>query len=402
MAAAAEKADKNVIPLRLPHIGDEGQPGARFVKRAVGLTLSTLFGLVAAGLLVASLVSMDVTVKSTGVLEPVKIYPVRAMESGPVREVLVQTGDTVAAGQVLARLDTLQLAASLAQLEAQYRSTDIDRRRSASADPLERRRLSQRGEQSAARLSTARATLRQRMVEYDLGTNLDSLLQFYRPGSHVALDQAVGEVRAAEAEMRLSGSEAALQDLTSFDRAKLGAQMDQLSAQIAAARERMGRLVLTSPIDGVVLTERIERLPGAFVREGDQILEVANLHDWRVQLTVSERDVHKIEVGDSVKVEVQAFNQAEREMLGGRVVYVSPEPASAQGQGGSGGAAAAQAAPAAGPGTYRVIAALNEAEIERMGLEKFRRGYSVRGHIITRSGRILTLLWNYLTEKLES
>jgi hypothetical protein len=35
-----------------------------------------------------------------------------------------------------------------------------------------------------------------------------------------------------------------------------------------------------------------------------------------------------------------------------------------------------------------------------MGIQKFRRGYTVEGHVITRSGRIITLLWNYMTEKL--
>jgi len=392
----AEKPERPVIPLRLPNLGDEGQPGARFVKRAVGLTLGVLALLVVAGFIAASLISMDVTVKSSGILEPVKVHPVRAQESGPVYEVLVKTGDTVQANAVLARLDTLALAATVSQLEAQYRAAEIDQRRSGASDPLERQRLSERASQSQARLVSARAVLQQRMVEYDLGMNVDSLLRAYRPGRHVTLDQAVGDVRAAEAEIRLSGSEADLLQLNSFDRAKLGTQMDQLRSQIAAARERMSRMVLRAPIQGVVLTEQLERLPGAFVREGDQILEVASLGGWRAQLTIPERDVHKIKVGDRVEVEVQAFDQNEREQIHGHVSYVSPEPLSA-------GAGAGGAAPAAGaPGMYRVIASLDEAQIREMGYDQFRRGYSVRGNVITKSGKIITLLWNYVTEKLET
>jgi multidrug resistance efflux pump len=392
----AEKPERPVIPLRLPNLGDEGQPGARFVKRAVGLTLGVLALLVVAGFIAASLISMDVTVKSSGILEPVKVHPVRAQESGPVYEVLVKTGDTVQANAVLARLDTLALAATVSQLEAQYRAAEIDQRRSGASDPLERQRLSERASQSQARLVSARAVLQQRMVEYDLGMNVDSLLRAYRPGRHVTLDQAVGDVRAAEAEIRLSGSEADLLQLNSFDRAKLGTQMDQLRSQITAARERMTRMVLRAPIQGVVLTEQLERLPGAFVREGDQILEVASLGGWRAQLTIPERDVHKIKVGDRVEVEVQAFDQNEREQIHGHVSYVSPEPLSA-------GAGAGGAAPAAGaPGMYRVIASLDEAQIREMGYDQFRRGYSVRGNVITKSGKIITLLWNYVTEKLDT
>jgi multidrug efflux pump subunit AcrA (membrane-fusion protein) len=244
------------------------------------------------------------------------------------------------------------------------------------------------------------------MIEYDMGTNVDSLLRAYVPGRHVVLDQAVGEVRSAQADLRSSGADEGLQDLARFDREKLDAQMQQLAAQISAMRVRLGRLTLTSPTDGVVLTEQTERLQGAVVREGEQIVELADLKEWRVLLTVTERDVHKIAVGDSVKVDLPAFDESEREQLGGRVVYVASEPLSAQSGaavgggttgGGAPGGAGAGGATASG---YRVIASLDRRQLERMGLAKFRRGYSVQANVITRSGRIVTLLWNYVTEKL--
>jgi multidrug resistance efflux pump len=390
--------DRDVIPLRLPELPHEGQPGASFVRRAVGLTLLLVVSLAAIGLVVAATVKMDVTVKAAGVLEPVRIYPVRTLEGGAIREVRVQTGQAVHAGDVIARLDTVELAATLAQLEAQYRAADIDRRRSASADPLQQRETADRAAQARSHLSSALATLRQRMIEYDLGGNVDSLLAAHVPGRHVAIDQAVGEVRSAEAELRLSGAEGGLQALSRFDREKLGTQMDQLAAQISATRERLARLTLRAPTDGVVLTEQLERLPGAFVREGEQIVELADLHDWRVLLSVTERDVHRIKVGDRVKVDLLAFDESEREQLRGSVSYVAPEPLSAQASPTAGGAPAATPTP--GGGGYRVIASLDRAQLEHMGIDRFRRGYTVQGYVITRSGRILTLLWNYLTEKL--
>jgi multidrug resistance efflux pump len=394
----SRKEDPDVIPLRLPDLPHEGQPGSRFVRRAVSLTLLLIVALAVIGVGVAFLVKMDVTVKSAGVLEPVGVYPIRALESGPVREVLVHTGDTVHRGQVLARMDTVELTSSLAQLQAQLRAAEIDRERSATADPLQREQAGERVAQARTRLGSSLATLRQRMVEYDLGTNVDSLLASYVPGRHVTLDQAVAEVRSAQADIRLSGAEGGLQELSRFDREKLGTQMDQLRAQIAALRARLAQLTIAAPTDGVVLTEQLERLPGAFVREGEQLMELGDTQEWRVQLTVSERDVHRVKVGDSVKVELPAFDQSERQQLGGRVIYVAPEPLSAQGQtaGSSAGAPAAQA----GPGGYRVTASLDRRQLEKMGIENFRRGYTVQGNVITRSGRIITLLWNYLTEKL--
>jgi HlyD family secretion protein len=364
--------------------------------RSVSWTLLTLGILAVAALLVASLVKMDVTVKTAGVLEPIRTYPLRVMENGPVRDVYVQAGDTVHRGDVLIRLDTLDIASSLAQLEAQLRGAQVDRVRSSTADPLQREQNAERATQARARLASAVAMVRQRMIEYDLGTNADSLLQAYVPGRHVALDQAVGDVRSAQADLRLSGSENDMLSLSRFDREKLDTQMEQLSAQIRVLRARMARLTITAPTDGVVMTEQLEHLPGSFVREGEQLIELADLRDWRVQLTVNEHDVHKINVGDSVKVELPAFDQSEREQLGGKVVYVSPEPLTAQAP--SGGASGAPTA--VSTGMYRVIASLDRAQLERMGIQKFRRGYTVQGNVITRSGRIITLIWNYLTEKL--
>lgn len=390
--------DPTIIPLRLPELPHEGQPGSRFVLRAVSFTMLTLGGLAAAALLVACVVKMDVTVKAPGVLEPVRLYPIRAMENGPIRDVYVQTGDTVHKGDVLARLDTIELSSNLAQLEAQLHATEIDRARSVSADPLQREQSAERVTQARARLGSALALVRQRMIEYDLGTNVDSLLRNFVPGRHVTLDQAVGDVRSAQAEIRLNGSEGDLQALSRFDREKLGTQMEQLAAQITALRARKERLTLVAPTDGVVLTEELERLPGSFIREGEQVVELADLHEWRVMLTVTERDVHKIVMGDSVKVDLPAFDESEREQLGGRIIYVAPEPLAVQAQAAAGGSGA----PAMGMtgGGYRVIASLDRAQLEKMGIQKFRRGYTVQGHVITRSGRIITLLWNYVMEKI--
>lgn len=396
----ADTAEKKIIPMRLPDLEADRQPGARFVKRAVGVTLTVLALVAAVAIIVSTTVKMDVTVKAAGVLEPVRIYPVRASEGGAIRDVLVNTGDSVKAGAEMIRLDTLALSTELRQLEARYRAAEIDRSRSSSSDPLERRQQSERGDQARARVNAARAAILQRMVEHDLGTNVDSLLRTHVPGRHVVIDQAVSELRGAEADLRLAATQADIVGLSSFDRARLGTEMEQLQAQMSATRARIDRLSVRAPIDGVVLTEQIERLPGAYVTAGQLLLEVANLGNWRVTLVVPERDAHKIEVGDSVKVEVQAFGQDEREQLRGSVVHVASEPISQEG-GAGGGASAAVASMPGAAGMYRVVAELDRAQLAEIGVEKFRRGYTVQGNVITKSGRIIKLLWDHITEKLD-
>lgn len=404
MSEARPTSTPGVIPLRLPNLDDEGQPGGRFVKRAVSVTLGVIVLLFAVAAMVSLLVSMDVTVKSSGILEPVNVWPIRAQAAGPIREVLVQSGDTVKAGDVVIRLDALALETQLAQLEAQYSAAQIDRDRSRAGTPLEHRQQTQRLASAQSRLTRARALLVQRMVEYGFGNNADSLLAAYRPGQHVMLDQAVGEVRGAEADIRLNAAETDMLALRNYDERRAATEMTRLQAQIRETRERIARTTIAAPAAGVVLTEQLERLGGAYVREGETLLEVGEVGDWRVTMLVPERDVHKINVGDRVRLEVQAFGQRERRQLEGRVSHVAAEPVGAS-QAGSGASASAAGASAssAGAGTaglYRVVASLDRAQIQREELDRFRRGYSVQANVVTRSGRIATLMWGYLMEKL--
>jgi multidrug resistance efflux pump len=387
---------EKIIPLRLPNLGDKGQPGARFVKSAVSVTLGVIAALIIVGVLISLLVTMDVTVKGSGVLEPGKVWPVRAGAAGSLREVHVRSGDTVKTGQLIAELDVLSLETQLAQLEAQHRSFAIERTRSAATGPLELRQQQDRRASAQARLSTARATLLQRMVEHGFGTNVDSLLASYPVGQHVAIDGAIGEVRGAEADIRLNTTETDMLGLRQYEQQKAGAEMERLEAQIRETRERIARATIHAPSDGVVLTDRLEQLRGSYVQEGQTLLEVGEQGDWRVTMLVPERDVNKIAIGDRVRVEVQAFSEKERQQLEARVSFVASEPVGS-------GAEAAQGSPAAaaaGPGVYRVVATLDRGQADRAALDKFRRGYSVTANVITRSGRIAELGWNYLMERL--
>jgi multidrug resistance efflux pump len=393
-------AEKPLLRLELPSLGDEGNPGSSFVKRAVSLTLGTLAGLTAVSVAAACLISIHVTVKAPGSMEPVRIWPVRALEPGTVRRVLVATGDTVAKDSVLLQIDPLQLTSTLDQLQAQLRGTQIDAQRAVSSAPVEERQNAEKLAQAQAHLVTARANLRQRMVENSIGSDVDSLLAAYRVGQHVAIDLAVAEVRAAESELRLSAAQHDVVALERFDRAKNQVEEDQLSSQIRSLRERLGRLNLVSPTRGVVMTEQIEKLPGSYVQSGEQLLEVADLDAWRVNLFVRERDVHRIAVGDSVMVEVQAFNAEEDERLRGSVVYVAPEPLQVAPTTSQGGPSAAAAVTQSG-GLYRVVARLDQKQLDRIGIRKFRRGYTVQGQIVTRRGRVIVLVWDYVFDKLK-
>jgi membrane fusion protein, multidrug efflux system len=78
-------------------------------------------------------------------------------------------------------------------------------------------------------------------------------------------------------------------------------------AQVAAYATRLGETRLESPLDGVVTVRRLD--PGALVgpSAGGTIITVARVDVLRVFVTVNERDVHLVKMGQEAHVEVDAL-----------------------------------------------------------------------------------------------
>ncbi len=376
---------------RLPEIGEKGLPGAVIVRRAVGAIFSMLALIAASAALVASVVEMDVTISGNGVLEPIGIWPVRTQEAGLISRVLVSTGDTVGKGEVVVQLDSLPLQTTLLQLQAQYEALRLEHQRAIFAEPIEQRRQEELTNQAHANLVRARATLRQKLVDFGFGGDVDSVVRAYTVGEHVGVDLALADVISAEADVRSAVAQHELLANSELDREEQRVRLRQLKRQISNVCLRLNRLSVSAPAAGMVLTERLEQLPGRYFRKGEQVLEVAALGRWRAILSLPERDVHRVEVGAVVKVEVAAFAGLREELFGGTVVSVASDPMRAE----DGPTANAEA------GLYRVIAELDEDEVLAIGAGKLRRGFSVQGKVITRSGKIIRLLVAYIHDKLK-
>ncbi|WP_228855371.1 efflux RND transporter periplasmic adaptor subunit [Desulfomarina profundi] len=96
----------------------------------------------------------------------------------------------------------------------------------------------------------------------------------------------------------------------------------RLEKQIDLLREREHHLVLTSPIDGIVLAGDMMRIQGSPVNKGKVLFEVAPLNKMIVELGVAEENIGYISRGMSVKIRFEAFrNQAWQ----GEVQRIKPE-----------------------------------------------------------------------------
>lgn len=387
-ASSNGAATQSPPELALPSLPDAEDDSTSFVTRTVHWTLFTLAALVALTLVVGTTVSIDLTVESTGVLEPQTVWPVRATEAGTVTSLHVQTGDTVSAGQPLVRLDSLALTHRRAQLRADREAQRVALRRTRAARALDGEQQQFAVARAEAALVRARADLRDRLAAHGRAPDVDSFLAQHTPGAHVGLDRAVSDLRDARASLRAARSELDRDAIRALDVQERAASIRRTNADLAQVEARLARLTVTAPTRGVVLTDRIERLSGRYVSPGDLLLEVATLDGWKAHLFVPEQDVADVAPGDPVKVEIRAFRDASRELVPGTVTAVAAEPTSASSPGGAAPSRAKQ---------YRITVSLDPSAVDRIGGQQLRHGYTVEGKVITRSGRILTLFWDYLS-----
>lgn len=104
--------------------------------------------------------------------------------------------------------------------------------------------------------------------------------------------------------------------------ATAAAQEAAAKAQVGAYATRLGETRITSPLDGVVSLRRLD--PGALVGPsgtGGAILTIARVDVVRVFVTVTEREVHLVKIGQKSHVEIDAL--AGRR-IDGSVVRLAP------------------------------------------------------------------------------
>lgn len=82
------------------------------------------------------------------------------------------------------------------------------------------------------------------------------------------------------------------------------------SATVNEAKDNLGRTTIFSPADGTISVLNVElgeRVLGTQQMTGTEILRVANLNNMEVEVDVNENDIVKINVGDSARVQVDAY-----------------------------------------------------------------------------------------------
>ena len=210
--------------------------------------------------------NLTIIVTATGTLKPTNSVDVGSELSGTVKSVEVDYNSQVKVGQVLARLDTTKLEATLTQSRAALES--------AKAKVL----------QAQATVSETRAKLAQyqRVKELSKG----------KVPSQVEMDAAEAAFERAKA-----------------DEASARAAVSQAEATVKVNETDLSKSVIRSPINGVVLTRSIE--PGQTVAASFQAPVLFTLAEdltkMELHVNVDEADIGKVQEGQKATFNVAGY-----------------------------------------------------------------------------------------------
>lgn len=206
------------------------------------------------------------TVSATGTLEPIKEVEVGIEVSGTIESVEVDYNDQVKVGQVLARLDTSKLKAQTLQSESALKS-------------------------AKAKLLQAQATVQEAQAQMARLEEVRRLSEGKMP-SQYEIDSQKATLARAKA-----------------DEESAKASVAQSQATLDANRSDLGKAVVHSPINGVVLTKSVE--PGQTVAaqfESPVLFTLAeDLAKMELQVDVDEADVGKVKEGQDATFTVDAY-----------------------------------------------------------------------------------------------
>lgn len=278
---------------------------------------------------------VTVRISASGTVQPVRTVNVSPATSDIVEELLVEQGDRVVAGQVIARMKSDTLQAEVAQAEARVAQIQ------AQLDELIAGNRPQDISQGAARVEQVQATVAQAEARLNLANERverNRFLQTQGAVSQDTLDEALNEAATARASLEqsqasLREAQRALDLLESGSRteqiASARAQLQEAIASLEAANVRLEDTYVRAPFSGIV-TQRFAT-EGAFVApttsastasSATSSAIIALAEGLEVLAEVPEVDISQIQPGQKVEIVADAYPD---EVFEGRVRLIAPE-----------------------------------------------------------------------------
>ncbi|MCE2495994.1 MAG: efflux RND transporter periplasmic adaptor subunit [Flavobacteriales bacterium] len=204
------------------------------------------------------------TVSASGKIQPEKEVKLAPEVSGEIVDLPVVEGQRVSNGELLVRINPDLIEAAVDRAEASLN-------------------------QSRANLSSSRAQLVEAENNYDRNEPLHKK----------------GVISTAQWD----------QIVRAYEVAKLGVESAEAmvkngEASLKEARDNLARTTIYAPDSGTISALHVElgeRVVGTNQMQGTELMRIANLNNMEVVVNVNETDIVRVEVGDSVDIEVDAY-----------------------------------------------------------------------------------------------
>jgi HlyD family secretion protein len=231
------------------------------------------------------------SISSNGKVEPIAPVVMRAQLDTFVDKIAVIEGQQVKKGQLLLQLNVKDATAALAQARARLLKAQDDFRAANSGGRTD----------EAARVAgdLAKAIAERDRVERNHQA-LERLLQQQAATRDELAANELELARALAEVTRLTAAKAEFGRSVSLDVARGGFEVQQAQSAIAALEEKVHDGRITAPGDGTLYSLPVRQ--GDFVKAGDLLAEMADLHQVRVRAFVDEPEIGALQPDQPVRI----------------------------------------------------------------------------------------------------
>ncbi len=255
--------------------------------------------------------SEDSSIKVSGNIEATTVETSFKI-AGRVQERLVDEGEAVKSGQLVARLDSTDLAHEVA-----IRGAEVQSARSQLAELIAGSRKEEIA-QSEAALASAEAEAKRAADDFQRQEELyrrEVIPKQRFDSARAARDTTAAQVRQAREALTLMRKGPRHERI---DQAR--ARLREAEAAMALAEERLGYATLTAPAAGMVMAKHIE--PGEQVAPGTPVITIGELEEVWVRAYIAETDLGRVKLGQPARVRTDTWPGKTYE---GRVSFISSE-----------------------------------------------------------------------------
>lgn len=251
---------------------------------------------------------IDVIVNADAVLFPVNQANMTSKISAPVRRVLVNRGDHVKAGQLLAELESRDLTAAAEESKSQLAQAQSAYQTVSGATVPEDRTKAQADVQAGRESLDAAKKLYENRVDLQ---KQGALAQKLVDDAKVAMVQAQSQLETAQRHLE------AVQQVTGSEQVKAAQeQVNAAKAHYAGATAQVGYAEVRSPINGVVSERAL--YPGDTAQAGTPIVSVIDISKVVARANIPVKDASPVRVGRPATI------TSPDGVLAGKVTVVSP------------------------------------------------------------------------------